>query len=63
VRFKLDENMPRDAAYRLSDEGHDVETVIGEGLGGERDSPVLKAAAVEDRILLTVDLDFADIRQ
>jgi predicted nuclease of predicted toxin-antitoxin system len=63
VKFKLDENMPRDAATRLSDEGYDVETVIGEGLGGERDPPVLKAAADEGRILLTFDLDFADIRQ
>jgi predicted nuclease of predicted toxin-antitoxin system len=33
------------------------------GLGGERDPPVLKAAADEGRILLTFDLDFADIRQ
>jgi predicted nuclease of predicted toxin-antitoxin system len=51
VRFKLDENMPRDAATRLSDEGHDVETVIDEGLGGEDDPPVLQAATDESRIL------------
>jgi predicted nuclease of predicted toxin-antitoxin system len=63
VRFKLDENMPRDAASRLRDDGHDVETVIDEGLGGEDDPPVLQAATDEGRILLTFDLDFADIRQ
>jgi predicted nuclease of predicted toxin-antitoxin system len=63
LRFKLDENMPRDAATRLSDEGYDVETVIGEGLGGEDDPPVLRAATDEGRILLTFDLDFADIRR
>jgi hypothetical protein len=39
--------MPRDAATRLSDEGHDVETVIDESLGGEDDPPVLQAATDE----------------
>jgi len=63
VRFKLDENMPRDAATRLGEAGHDVATVVDEGLGGEDDPPVLKAATAEGRILLTFDLDFADIRQ
>ena len=63
MRFKLDENMPRDAAIRLSNEGHDVETVVDEGLAGEDDPPILQAATDESRILLTFDLDFADIRQ
>jgi len=63
VRFKLDENMPRDAAIRLGEQGHDVTTVIDEGLGGEKDPPVLRAATDEGRILLTFDLDFADLRQ
>jgi predicted nuclease of predicted toxin-antitoxin system len=63
VRFKLDENMPRDAVTRLGKQGHDVATVIDEGLRGEKDRPVLRAATNEGRILLTFDLDFADIRQ
>jgi predicted nuclease of predicted toxin-antitoxin system len=63
LRFKLDENIPRDAATRLREEGHDVTTVLDEGLGGEADPPVLKAATDEDRILITFDLDFADVRQ
>jgi predicted nuclease of predicted toxin-antitoxin system len=63
LRFKLDENMPRDAATRLRNEGFDVETVIDEGLGGEDDPPVLRAATDEGRILFTFDLDFADIRR
>jgi predicted nuclease of predicted toxin-antitoxin system len=63
LKFKLDENMPRDAATRLREEGHDVTTVLDEGLGGEDDPPVLKAATDEARILLTFDLDFADVRQ
>ncbi len=34
----------------------------GEGLAGHEDPPVLKAATDEGRVLLTFDLDFADIR-
>jgi predicted nuclease of predicted toxin-antitoxin system len=63
LRFKLDENMPRDAATQLATEGHDVTTVVEEGLGGENDPPVLNAATQESRILLTFDLDFANIRR
>ncbi len=63
MRIKLDENMPRDAAVRLREEGHDVMSVVDEGLGGEKDPPVLKAASDEGRILLTFDLDFANIRE
>jgi predicted nuclease of predicted toxin-antitoxin system len=55
--------MPADLAAMLQGEGHDVVDVIGEGLAGEDDPPVLRAAAKEDRILVTFDLDFADIRQ
>jgi predicted nuclease of predicted toxin-antitoxin system len=63
VNFKLDENMPRVAATRLREDGHDVTTVLDESLGGEDDPPVLKAATDEGRILMTFDLDFADVRQ
>ncbi len=63
MRIKLDEYMPRDAAEKLRDDGHDVLTVIDEGLGGESDPPVLKAAADEGRVLFTFDLDFANIRE
>lgn len=62
MKFKLDENMPADLATRLREEGHDVVEVVEEGLGGEDDPPVLAAATAEERILLTFDLDFADIR-
>lgn len=61
-RFKLDENLPGAAESLLRDSGHDVETVLAEGLGGAPDAGVLGAARGEDRILVTLDLDFADIR-
>ena len=55
--------MPADLATRLRAEGHDVTNVVEEGLGGTKDPPILKAAANEGRILVTFDLDFADIRR
>jgi predicted nuclease of predicted toxin-antitoxin system len=62
VRFKLDENMPRDALTLLRAAGHDVESALDEGLGGRPDDDVLRASVEEGRILITYDLDFSDIR-
>jgi len=61
-RFKLDENLPRDAEGLLGEAGHDVETALNERLGGGPDRKVFDASQSEDRILVTLDLDFADIR-
>ena len=62
ARFKLDENLPRDAEAFLRKAGHDVHTVLDERLGGSPDSSILAASGAEDRILVTFDLDFSDIR-
>ena len=62
ARFKLDENLPRDAEAFLRTAGHDVHTVLGEHLEGNPDLTVLDASRTEDRILVTFDLDFSDIR-
>lgn len=62
VRFKLDENLPRDAAALFRDAGHDVQTVLDEHLGGNPDPEVLEACRTENRVLITFDLDFSDIR-
>ena len=61
-RFKLDENLPRRVEPALRELGHDVETALSEGLSGADDPAVLAACVAEDRILVTLDLDFADIR-
>jgi predicted nuclease of predicted toxin-antitoxin system len=62
LRFKLDENLPRDAETLLVDAGHDARSVTDEGLGGRADSTILDVCLKEDRVLVTLDLDFADIR-
>ena len=63
MKLKLDENMPADLAALLEEAGHDVEDVVGEGLGGKVDEVIIEAATEEERILLTFDLDFADVRR
>lgn len=62
MRFKLDENMPGDFAAYLRGVGYDAADVVEEGLAGEDDPLVLEVATKEGRVLLTFDLDFADIR-
>ena len=49
VRFKLDENLLRDAVALLREPGHDVYTVLDEQLGGNPDPRVFDASQAEDR--------------
>lgn len=63
MKIKLDENMPHALVKFLESAGHDVATVQAEGLSGADDPPVLKEAALEDRVFFTFDTDFADIRE
>lgn len=59
LRFKLDENIPGRALSTLRAQGHDVETAETEGLAGAADPMILAACVNEERILVTLDLDFA----
>lgn len=63
MKFKLDENLPAVAAVHLLAAGHDVHTVHDEGLQGADDTAVMGAAIREGRVLVTLDLDFADVRR
>ena len=62
MQFKIDENLPPELADLLAAAGHDASTVPGEGLGGAADPEIAAVCRREGRILITLDLDFADIR-
>lgn len=61
VAFKLDENLSRHLKGELVSLGFDVQTVADEGLLSQQDSVIAAAAKREERILLTLDLDFANV--
>jgi predicted nuclease of predicted toxin-antitoxin system len=61
-RFKIDENLPREAADVLREAGHDAMSVMDQQLGGRQDPDIAAVCRAEDRTLVTLDLDFADIR-
>ena len=63
MKFKLDENLPIDLARVLGGLGHDVDTVPQEALTGRPDSVVWACAQEAERILITQDMDFSDIRR
>lgn len=62
MRVKVDENIPRDAEALLRDAGHDVHSVFDESVAGTTDDRLLDLCRSEKRILITLDLDFGDIR-
>ena len=63
MKIKLDENMPHALSELLQGAGHDVTTVPEEALGGAGDPSVLRRATSEERLLMTFDTDFGDIRR
>jgi len=63
VRLKLDENLSRYLKQPLRAFQHDVITVADENLLSQPDTVVGAAANSEGRILLTLDLEFADLRK
>jgi predicted nuclease of predicted toxin-antitoxin system len=62
VIFKADENLPIEIAALLRSMGHDALTVVEQKLQGEADPRIIDICRQEERILLTLDLDFADVR-
>jgi predicted nuclease of predicted toxin-antitoxin system len=63
VKIKLDENLPDRLVAVLTGLGHDVDTVRAEQLTGRSDPDVWSAAQAAQRVLITQDLDFSDMRR
>ena len=59
MKFKLDENLPVSSSAILTSTGHDVDTVIQEGLIGPPDQDVVAAATAAGRILISLDRGLA----
>jgi len=53
VKVKLDDNIPHRVADAFTRAGHQVDTVLDEGLGGVEDPDVLAAAGTTGRLLVT----------
>jgi len=62
LKFKIDENLPDEAAELLAGAGHDAVTVGRQGMSGRPDADVAATCRQEARVIVTLDLDFADIR-
>ena len=61
MRFRVDENLPQEVAGILIEAGFDAHTVKDEDLSGSDDGRVAKAANAGQRVLITLDTDFANI--
>lgn len=62
MKFKSDENLPIEVVDLLRQEGHDALSVMDQQLAGHPDTDVAAVCRAEHRALVTLDLDFSDIR-
>jgi predicted nuclease of predicted toxin-antitoxin system len=58
VKVKLDENITTAAKSLIAQHGHEVDTVVDEGLTGATDSVVIEACRSDERMLVTFDVGF-----
>ena len=62
MRFFLDSNMPRRCLAVLTAHGHEAGHARDIGLGAEPDSKIVEHVKAAQSVLVTRDLDFADVR-
>lgn len=62
MRFKIDENLPLEVTSLLMAGGHDALTIHDQSIVGNADPTVAAVCCDEMRCLVTLDLDFSDIR-
>ena len=61
MKWKLDENFGSRTVHIFLQAGHDAETVLQEELSGATDETLYQVCVREERCLLTLDIDFADV--
>jgi predicted nuclease of predicted toxin-antitoxin system len=62
LNFKIDENLPAECAVLLRGAGFGADTVAEEKLAGADDTGIAGSIRAEGRVLVTLDLDFANIQ-
>lgn len=62
MQFEIDENLPAEIAGLLINAGHDAKTVNEQHLQGIKDHVLIDTCNCENRILVTLDTDFSNIR-
>lgn len=62
MKFKVDENLPVQVVVLLQQAGHDALSVLDQQLKGTADRLLADICQSEGRTIITLDLDFADIR-
>jgi hypothetical protein len=62
LKFKIDENLPSEFARILQGAGFEADTVADENLSGAPDAVLAQHARVNHRVLITLDMDFANIQ-
>ncbi len=62
AQFKIDENLPVEVALLFKEAGYDAMTAAEQSLEGCVDPLIAQVCRDEQRAIVTLDLDFADIR-
>lgn len=58
----MDENLPVELAGMFREAGHDAVTVLDQNLAGAKVLDIASVCIREGRAIVTLDMDFADIR-
>ncbi len=62
MKFLADECVYKVTVDLLRSQGHDTETAQGAGLAGKPDDEILAYAVRHERVLITIDMDFSNIK-
>ena len=62
MKLKIDENLPADCVVLLRNAGYEADTVGDERLAGADDTVIASRSRSDDRVLVTLDLDFSNVR-